>query len=63
MWTGLLFTVTIIVISYFSGLYFGTVYQKAVYNESKVKAERNSKTALQKTNTKRQEIAGVAKRG
>ena len=34
MWTGLLFTVTIIVISYFSGLYFGTVYQKAVYKVS-----------------------------
>ena len=63
MWTGLLFTVTIIVISYFSGLYFGTVYQKAVYNELKIKAERSSKTALQKTNTKRQEIAGVTKRG
>ena len=34
MWISLFFTITIIVISYFTGLYFGTEYQKIIDREN-----------------------------
>ena len=63
MWTGLLFTVTVIILSYFSGLYFGTIYQKAVYNENKLKIDQKDNDALNNKNKKRQQIAKVTERG
>jgi len=46
-------------VSYFTGLYFGTEYQKVVDAEKIKLVEQKSKNALE--NKKRQEIANVKK--
>jgi uncharacterized membrane protein YvbJ len=59
MWTSIFFTIIIIVISYFTGLYFGSEYQKIV-DEEKIKLiEEKSKKALE--NKKRQQIVDPRK--
>ena len=57
MWISIFFTVTIIVVSYFTGLYFGSEYQKIIDREKIKVVEQKSKNALE--NKKRQEIANV----
>jgi|TARA_B100000282_G_scaffold234151_1_gene176551 uncharacterized membrane protein (DUF106 family) len=59
MWISIFFTVTIIVVSYFTGLYFGSEYQKIIDREKIKVVEQKSKNALE--NKKRQEIANVKK--
>ena len=59
MWISIFFTVTIIVVSYFTGLYFGSEYQKIIDKEKIKVVEQKSKNALE--NKKRQEIANVKK--
>ena len=59
MWISIFFTVTIIVVSYFTGLYFGSEYQKLIDKEKIKVVEQKSKNALE--NKKRQEIANVKK--
>ena len=59
MWISIFFTVTIIVVSYFTGLYFGSEYQKIIDKEKIKVGEQKSKNALE--NKKRQEIANVKK--
>ena len=59
MWISIFFTVTIIVVSYFTGLYFGSEYQKIIDKEKIKVVEQKSKNALE--NMKRQEIANVKK--
>ncbi len=59
MWLSIFFTVTIIVVSYFTGLYFGSEYQKIIDREKIKVVEQKSKNALE--NKKRQEIANVKK--
>lgn len=59
MWISLFFTITIIVISYFTGLYFGTEYQKIIDREKIKLIEQKHKDTLQ--NKKRQQIANPRK--
>ena len=59
MWSSIFFTVTIIVVSYFTGLYFGSEYQKIIDKEKIKVVEQKSKNALE--NKKRQKIANVKK--
>lgn len=59
MWISIFFTVTIIVVSYFTGLYFGSEYQKIIDKEKIKVVEQKSKNALE--NKKRKEIANVKK--
>lgn len=59
MWISIFFTVTIIVVSYFTGLYFGSEYQKIIDKEKIKVVEQKSKNALE--NKKRQKIANVKK--
>ena len=59
MWISIFFTVTIIVVSYFTGLYFGSEYQKIIDKEKIKVVEQKCKNALE--NKKRQEIANVKK--
>lgn len=59
MWISIFFTVTIIVVSYFTGLYFGTEYQKIIDAEKIKLVQEKSKNELE--NKKRQEIANVKK--
>ena len=59
MWISIFFTVAIIVVSYFTGLYFGSEYQKIIDKEKIKVVEQKSKNALE--NKKRQEIANVKK--
>ena len=59
MWISIFFTLTIIVVSYFTGLYFGSEYQKIIDREKIKLIEEKSKNALE--NKKRQEIANVKK--
>ena len=41
----------------------GTIYQKAVYNENKLKINQKDNDALNNKNKKRQQIAKVTERG
>ena len=59
MWISIFFTVTIIVVSYFTGLYFGSEYQKIIDKEKIKVVEQKSKNSLE--NKKRKEIANVKK--
>ena len=59
MWISIFFTVTIIVVSYFTGLYFGSEYQKIIDKEKIKVVEQKCKNALE--NKKRKEIANVKK--
>ena len=59
MGISLFFTITIIVISYFTGLYFGTEYQKIIDREKIKLIEQKHKDTLQ--NKKRQQIANPRK--
>lgn len=59
MWTSIFFTITIIVVSYFTGLYFGSEYQKIVDREKIKLIEEKSKKSLE--NKKRQQIANPRK--